>query len=95
MKTLLTGLASLLGLGSALGLNAGPAVASKADQMRVANCLKRLGFRRVLLRINGPPQRVWVESTLRRHDARNSQNTPRPRFEVVTVVTSAPGDGPP
>jgi predicted P-loop ATPase len=61
MKTLLARLASPLGLGSALGLNPGPTAASKTDQMRVANCLKRLGFRRVLRWINGARERVWVE----------------------------------
>ena len=50
-----------MGLGSPLVLNVGPTAASKADQMRVANCLKRLGFRRVLRWINGARERVWVE----------------------------------
>ena len=61
MATLLAGLTAALGLGSPLALSTTPAVASKADQMRVGNCLKRLGFRRVLRRINGAVQRVWVE----------------------------------
>jgi hypothetical protein len=61
VKALLVGLASPLGLGSALGMNVGPTAASKTDQMRVASCLKRLGFRRVWRRINGSPQRVWIE----------------------------------
>lgn len=62
IKMLLVGLASALGLGSALGLSPGPTAASKPDQMRVAQCLKRHRFRRVWRRINGPPEHVWVET---------------------------------
>jgi len=31
----------------------------KGHQMRAAACLKRLGFNRLLVRVDGPPQRVW------------------------------------
>jgi predicted P-loop ATPase len=62
MTELYPALGSALGLGSSsLGLNTGPTVPSKADQMRIANCLKRLGFRRERLWVNGQYQRVWIE----------------------------------
>jgi hypothetical protein len=61
MTALYPALNSALGLGSSLGLTAGPTVPSKADQMRIANCLKRLGFRKERRWINGQRQRVWVE----------------------------------
>jgi predicted P-loop ATPase len=63
MTLLLAGLSSELGLGSrlTLGTNNAPTVAAKPDQMRVASCLKRLGFRRRFRWIGGKSRRVWVE----------------------------------
>jgi hypothetical protein len=61
MTALYPAIGSALGLGSSLGLNAGPTTPSKADQGRVASCLKRLGFRRTRQRITGVIRRVWIE----------------------------------
>jgi predicted P-loop ATPase len=62
MSELYPALTTQLGLGSSLGVPfAGPTLPSKSDQMRIANCLKRLGFRRRLERVSGAPRRVWVE----------------------------------
>jgi hypothetical protein len=60
MTALYPALNSALGLG-ALGLTAGPTVPSKVDQLRIANCLKRLGLRKVFRWVNGRSRRVWVE----------------------------------
>jgi hypothetical protein len=50
-----------LGLGTPLGLTSGPTLPSKADQNRIANCLKRLGFRRGREWVNGKQRKVWIE----------------------------------
>jgi putative DNA primase/helicase len=51
-----------LGLG-VIGLVAGPTVLSKADQGRVANCLKRLGFRKERRWHAGRMRALWGEQT--------------------------------
>ena len=63
MSVLLAALSTELGLGSrlTLGLSNAPTIASKPDQMRIASCLKRLGFRRRLKRTGDKIQRAWVE----------------------------------
>jgi hypothetical protein len=50
-----------LGLGVSLGLSGGTSsmIPSKAEQMRMATCLKRLGFRQRRQRVNGEQVVVW------------------------------------
>jgi predicted P-loop ATPase len=63
MSILLSALGGELGLGSRLTLGSGnaPTIASKTDQMRVANCLKRLGFHRSREYIGRTLRRVWID----------------------------------
>lgn len=59
-----TGLGYALQPGKTTVLGYPVPTASKGDQMRVANCLKRLGLRRApLRRVNGKPRRVWSQRT--------------------------------
>jgi predicted P-loop ATPase len=60
---LYAGIGTKLGLGVSLGLSGGTTstIPSKADQMRVANCLKRLGFRQRRQWVNGGKATVWMQ----------------------------------
>jgi predicted P-loop ATPase len=63
LAKLYAGIGAKLGLGVSLGLSGGTTstIPSKADQGRMATCLKRLGFRQQQQRVNGEREWVWVQ----------------------------------